>query len=407
MTDPKDTSNKLPLLDNGVPDTKVMRPGGTSGRRRLILVPAFFAVLFLGGLLGLYFQPPGMQAVFRATGLEPGGGTDTPMAVAMQRVTDEEEVAVISEGDVVALGRIIPRSDIITVATPFGAGDARLAELSVTVGDVVEKGQVVAVLDSLSQFEGVLETARANVAVSSANLRQTRSATRASREEAVALLERALATETVAVEELERASSLLERGVTTKAVLDSAIARATEAARDVEKARATLSRYDPDDNGIQADIAVAEASLQAAQAELAQAQRDIEKAYVRASISGTVLEIHARPGERPGTDGVLDLGDISQMSVEAEVYQSMTGRVAGGDPVTATAGAVNGALTGQVSAIGLEIGRQSITSDDPAANTDARVVDVIVMLDQASSEKAKRLTNLQVVARIDAGRLVQ
>ena len=85
----------------------------------------------------------------------------------------------------------------------------------------------------------------------------------------------------------------------------------------------------------------------------------------------------------------------------------MIGRVAVGDPVTGTAGAVNGALTGQVSAIGLEIGRQSITSDDPAANTDARVVDVIVMLDQASSEKAKRLTNLQVVARIDAGRLVQ
>ena len=52
-----------------------------------------------------------------------------------------------------------------------------------------------------------------------------------------------------------------------------------------------------------------------------------------------------------------------------------------------------------------EIGRQSITSDDPAVNTDARVVDVIVKLDEESSILAGRFTNLEVIARIDAGRL--
>jgi HlyD family secretion protein len=94
------------------------------------------------------------------------------------------------------------------------------------------------------------------------------------------------------------------------------------------------------------------------------------------------------------------------MTIEAEVYQTLIGRVTLGDPVTITAPAISGELKGQVSAIGLEIGRQSITSDDPAANTDARVVDVIVTLDSGSSAKADRLTNLQVVARIDAGRRV-
>jgi HlyD family secretion protein len=57
-----------------------------------------------------------------------------------------------------------------------------------------------------------------------------------------------------------------------------------------------------------------------------------------------------------------------------------------------------------VSAIGLEIGRQSITSSDPAANTDARVVDVIVVLDASSSERARTFTNLEAIVRIDAGR---
>ena len=149
---------------------------------------------------------------------------------------------------------------------------------------------------------------------------------------------------------------------------------------------------------------MAEANRQAAKTQVAQAERDIEKAYVRAPIAGTVLDVHVRPGERPGTNGVLDLGDTTQMTVEAEVYQTMIGRVAIGDPVTVTAVALDGELTGQVTAIGLEIGRQSITSDDPAANTDARVIDVIVTLAPESSEQARRLTNLQVVARIDAGR---
>ena len=126
---------------------------------------------------------------------------------------------------------------------------------------------------------------------------------------------------------------------------------------------------------------------------------------MRAPEDGTVLDINARVGERPASSGIVNLGDTSQMTVEAEVYQTMIGRVAIGDPVTVTAEALSNDLYGVVSAIGLEIGRQSITSDDPAANTDARVVDVIVMLDQASSVLARRFTNLETIVRIDAGRV--
>lgn len=403
MAENKQPLPELPLIENGASDDPSTPPRGTSGRRRLLLIPLFFAVLFTGAVVGLYFQPPGVQALFRAAGLEPGGGTETPIAVAIQQVSNREELAVVSEGDVVALGRIIPRGDIVTVATPFGAGDARIAELRVSEGQATEEGQIVAVLDSLPQYQAVLETSRASVAVSRASVAQTIASIGASREEAQATLERAVATEKAAAEDLERTTALMERGVTTKAVLDAVIARATEAVRDIEKARATLSRYAPNSEGVQADIAVAEANLQAARAELAQAERDIEKAHVRAPIAGTVLDIHVSPGERPGSDGVLDLGDTTQMTIEAEVYQTMIGRVAIGDPVVASAAAISGDLVGQVSAIGLEISRQSITSDDPAANTDARVVDVIVDLDAASSAKAQRLTNLQVVTRIDAG----
>ena len=199
-------------------------------------------------------------------------------------------------------------------------------------------------------------------------------------------------------------TSLFERGVTTRSEFDQIVAKTTEAERDVERALATLSRYASGSETVQADIAVAEANVEAARADLARARQDLERAYVRAPESGRVLDINARAGERPAADGIVDLGDTSQMTVEAEVYQTMIGRVTIGDPVTVSANALDRDLQGVVSAIGLEIGRQSITSDDPAANTDARVVDVIVMLDAASSELAQGYTNLEAVVRIDAGR---
>ncbi|MEH6522496.1 MAG: efflux RND transporter periplasmic adaptor subunit [Sulfitobacter sp.] len=362
------------------------------------------ATLFTGAVIGMYFQPPGLRVFFNATGLQPGAGTDTPIAVAIQQVTAQEQIAVISEGDVVALGRIIPRGDVTSVATPSGAGDARIAELRVSIGDKVAAGDILAILDNLPQLKSAVASAQAALRVREANLVQTRASNTASRAEAQASLERAEATAKATQSDLDRVTALFERGVTTRADFDQVIARANEAGRDVERALATLSRYATGSETVQADVAVAEANLGAAHADLARAEQDLERAYVRAPERGTVLDINVRTGERPGTAGIINLGDISQMTVEAEVYQTMIGRVTIGDPVTISADALREGLTGKVSAIGLEIGRQSITSDDPAANTDARVVDVIVTLDPKSSTLASTFTNLETIVRIDAGR---
>lgn len=371
---------------------------------RLASIPILIFVFVLGGFVGLYFQPEGLQRFFRNTGLEPGGGTDTPIAVAIKKVTAGEEVAVASEGDVVALGRVIPLGDVITISPPFGAGDARIQELKVSIGDQAQQGDILAILDNLPQLESALNTARADLAVSRASVLQTSESIRASKAEARASLERAQATDLAAQAELARTQSLFDRGVTTRAVLDTAQARADEAARDVEGAQAKLSRYQTNSGTVQADVAVATANVLAAQAKVERAQLDLERAFVRAPTKGTILEIYVQPGERPDTEGILDIGGTSRMTVEAEVYQTLIGRVTIGDPVSMTAEALDVPLSGQVSAIGLEIGHQSITSDDSVANTDAKVVDVIVLLDEASSKAAERFTYLQVIARIDAGR---
>ncbi|MEH6738572.1 MAG: efflux RND transporter periplasmic adaptor subunit [Sulfitobacter sp.] len=397
-------SSDLPLIDTGVTKTNTTSDPKAMGRSRLFLIPLFMATLFTGAVIGMYFQPPGLRVFFNATGLQPGAGTDTPIAVAIQQVTAQEQIAVISEGDVVALGRIIPRGDVTSVATPSGAGDARIAELRVSIGDKVAAGDILAILDNLPQLKSAVASAQAALRVREANLVQTRASNTASRAEAQASLERAEATAKATQSDLDRVTALFERGVTTRADFDQVIARANEAGRDVERALATLSRYATGSETVQADVAVAEANLGAAHADLARAEQDLERAYVRAPERGTVLDINVRTGERPGTAGIINLGDISQMTVEAEVYQTMIGRVTIGDPVTISADALREGLTGKVSAIGLEIGRQSITSDDPAANTDARVVDVIVTLDPKSSTLASTFTNLETIVRIDAGR---
>ncbi len=401
--DAKTDATALPLSENGV--QKRSRPAAArrSVRSRLILIPLFILTLFSGAVIGMYFQPPGLRVFFNLTGLQPGAGTDTPIAVAIQKVTSQEVVAVVSEGDVVALGRIIPRGDVVSIATPSGAGDARIAEIRVAVGDQVESGDILAVLDNLPQLESLVASAQATIAVREAALAQTRAAIEASRAEVRAGLERAETTAAAAQSDLARVTSLFERGVATRSVLDDAIARASEAGRDVERNIATLSRYATGADVVQADIALAVANLDAAKAELARVTLDVERAYVRAPQQSMVLNVNAQPGERPGTAGIVDLGDTAQMTVEAEVYQTLIQRVAIGDPVTVSADALAQDLTGVVAAIGLEIGRQSITSDDPAANTDARVVDVIITLDPASSTRAKTFTNLETVVRIDAG----
>lgn len=371
--------------------------------RALLLVPLVMATLVTGGVVGLYFQPPGLKAVFRTFGLEPGAGTSSPIAVPVGRgaPADADPLSGFAAGDVVGLGTLLPDGDVVTVAPPFGAGDARIASLRIDEGDRVSAGDVLAVLDNENQLRAAVDARRSDLAVRRAALAQTRTSVRASIDEGEAALARAEAKARNAASELERAETLSERGFVSNSVLDQRQASYDQAAREVDEARATLSRFAGDDIELQVDVAVAARNVDAAQSALAQAERDLETAFVRAPIDGTVLTIHSDPGERPTDAGVLNLGNIDRMTADVEVFETLIGSVALGDAVEVDAVALPETLHGTVTQIGLEVGRQRLTEDDPAANTDARVVTVTVTLDEVSSALASRFTQLQVVARID------
>ncbi len=225
-------------------------------------------LVFLGGVFGLYFQPIGLQRFFEATGLEPGAGSNAPIALPRDVTMTQEMAAAIRPTDVVGLARLLPRGDISIVALPFGAADARVAEILVAIGDTVERGDIVAVLDNAADLESDILAAEAEVAISQANLLQTRRSVEISLAEARANFEQAQAAADQARSDLVRSAELFEKGVVTQANLDQATSVEAQARQAAAAARAALSRYEYDDIEAQPEVTVARSNLQAADLQL-------------------------------------------------------------------------------------------------------------------------------------------
>jgi len=147
---------------------------------------------------------------------------------------------------------------------------------------------------------------------------------------------------------------------------------------------------------VQLDQAVM--SLDIAKADLAAAKARLDLAVVRAPLRAQVLDIHASPGERVGPEGVMELGQTDHMYVVAEVYETDISLVKKGQSTTITIGAVEGALSGTVERISLKVGRLDVLGTDPVDKTDARVVEVYILLDDSTAVSA--YTNMQVEVEI-------
>ncbi|MEO0436198.1 MAG: efflux RND transporter periplasmic adaptor subunit [Pseudomonadota bacterium] len=146
----------------------------------------------------------------------------------------------------------------------------------------------------------------------------------------------------------------------------------------------------------------AERDLEVWKAEKLAGQQRLERAQVKAPVDGTVLLIHAREGERIGTEGLLELGQTSAMYAVAEVYETDVSRVAIGQKARVTSVSLAEELTGSVERLGNLIGKNDILDLDPVARRDARVVEVFVRLDKP--ERVASLTNLQVTVFIESDR---
>jgi len=361
-------------------------PGRLSHRNAAVLT---LAALAFGVVLGAY-----VAAMFeRAT-------SSPPKSVTSAALTGGGSAAQFAAGTVGALGRLMPEGDITTLALPSGAGDARVARWLIGEGERVTAGQIIAELDNLPQRLILRASAAAEQAAKQAVLFQAHSQARLGWAEAQAASLRANAARLLADQDLERISSLVAAGVTTQAQLDQARAIVAQTAADQAKAEAAIQRYSLRDADTQPDVKLALANLHVAQAALAQAEENLASARVTASVSGTVIAIHARAGEKPAERGIASLGNVDRMAAELEVYQTDIRRVAVGQKVVLTSASLEAPLAGTVVQVDMVVQRQAVLSSDPVSNTDARVVRVAVALDPSSSQRARAFTGLQVTAKI-------
>jgi HlyD family secretion protein len=184
------------------------------------------------------------------------------------------------------------------------------------------------------------------------------------------------------------------------AVLDTFALQTAEVTRleaELASAERELARVDRLARGgvsASANRDVARTHRTVAVANLERAQAELARSIVTAPVAGEILEIHAKTGERVGPEGIAELGKTDEMYAVAEVYETDIRFVKVGQQAVVTSPALDGPIKGIVERIGRKVGKNDVLSSDPAAKTDARVVEVKIRLEDATATSG--LTNLQV-----------
>ncbi|MGE0709670.1 MAG: HlyD family efflux transporter periplasmic adaptor subunit [Planctomycetota bacterium] len=379
--------------------------------RRVLLVLIVAALAAAGGyVLG------------QRAGPSPSGAAPAPRATP---------AAVGSGGaprQVAGLARLRPRGGLIKIGT---FSENRVARILVEEGQQVEAGQALIELATLPMRHAAVELSAQELRSALARRETLEAATTAALAQAAADLEHEVALLrsqraeverdlSVARVELRGAQARLERVVATGSALTAKEREDAGVSRDVAQAQV---------EGLQASLEQLAAQLPTVQrrgearretlrrelardlarlgvaeleAKVAQARTELGEARVLAPISGRVLKLLARPGQRTGTGSLLYLGDVSRLEAVVEVDQTQIRWVRVGQRATLTSAALSQPLTATVAGVGEMISRNDIFGDDPTAPTNARVVEVLLDV-EAGDGVARRLTRLECDARLQVG----
>lgn len=336
---------------------------------------------------------------------------------------------------VAALGRLEPQGEVIRLSAPNSQTGIRVNQLLVKKGEKIRQGQVVAILDNYIPNLAALEKAKRQVEVSRANLQQVKAGAKLgdifAQKAAISRLEAELRgsffTQKATIARLKaelknsetenkRYQKLYQNGAISASDADTKRLRRDTVQQQLNEANASLKRTietlqkqltesKARLNSIAeirpTDVQVAQANLQSAKASVQQAQAELNLSYIRSPINGQVLKINTWPGEIIDNKGILELGQTQQMYVVAEVYETDITKVRLGQTAIITSEAFSGKIKGTVADIGLQVGRQNIFNANPGSNTDNRIVDVKIRINNlADNQRLSTLTNLQVQALI-------
>lgn len=339
---------------------------------------------------------------------------------------------------IAALGRVEPDGEIIQVSAPSLIEGAKVETLLVALGDQVKKGQVIAILDNHERVSTALDLSLQQLNVARMRLSQVQAGAKtadilaqASRVEQVRReLEGQIASQSLTIRRLdfelryaktecERYEQLFVAGAISASQRDQTCLEADtsqqqklEAQAQLKRTQQTLMQKLNEAQSSQVaiaevrptDVSVARAEVQEAYAKVKEAEANLAASLVRSPRDGQILRVIAREGEKIDNEGIVELGNTYKMNVVAEVYETDVFRVKLGQRATINSQGLTEELEGVVGELGLTIGKKDVLGTDPAASSDARVLEVKINLSPESSRIARRLTNLQVDVVIHSGR---
>ena len=289
-----------------------------------------------------------------------------------QKQVEARKAVPLLPRQVSALGRIEPLGGISQVSVPSSLSNDRVREILVMEGQEVRKGQPLAVLESIDTLESSVRQSEAEIRVAESKL--------AAQDSVIARYKADLGQ---ASAEARRAEQLFAAGATSANRVEKLQADESSAKAQLAEAIATKATLVED--------------LRSSRASLDKDKTERAKATVLAPFSGTVFKVHARPGDKVGEDGLLEMGDSSRMGVIAEVYQSDRPMITLGQKASLSADGFKGRkVEGQVVEIAREVSRQTVFSGQAGENLDRRVLEVKIGLTPQESALASHLNYLQV-----------
>jgi HlyD family secretion protein len=369
------------------------------GGRAVVGVSLFVFAILLGFVLG------GVSVYYYLDEHSPHSSIDA---------SSSPKSAELNKDDVVpALGRIEPKEGILSLGVSV---PDRIAKIRVKQGQHVNSGEQLVDLES----EGLrlLEEKSAGIQVHEAEKR--RKAILAAGKAQVRVEEvRLQQAKRLAPLELEAQQGKIDflrvQEANAKKDYDRLIKTGdTIAKQDVEKQKLLWRQAQEELNAAEKqyqrllvaqplDLQMADARREAAQADLERSQSTIsldslnnqkeqararrEAARIAAPSNGTILRLLAHEGELVQGKPILQMANLDKMIVVAEVSTSFIPRVQLKDKATITSAVFKelgyDKLEGEVYSIGEIVGKPQVTSPDPLATVDYRIVEVKILLDQS------------------------
>ena len=279
-----------------------------------------------------------------------------------------------------APGRVEPKNGEYRIGTQT---PGRVVEIAVQMNDRVLSGDLLARIDdddAQAKLAGVEAEAAVRKRERDAETVGRLAQDRRSAEDSVANAERALFQ---ARRDLDRATGGRRGNTTTEDEVARARSSVVAAKEKVEAERQALRRMQAT-AGMPLPTRL-ESALTTARAELTLAESAVERARIRASSDGTVLQVLTKVGETvaPGPDQALVvLGDLSGLRVRAEVEERDVSKVRAGQKVVIRSDAFPGRdFAGTVTTLGQSLAPPRLASRGPRRPTDLDALEVLIDVD--------------------------